>query len=62
MKLKFCCFLSRNGIAMVFGLSVERAVNDDFGPSMVQLSLHNKENASVHASFICACIFLCVCS
>ena len=62
MKLKFCCFLSRNGIAIVLGLSVERAVNDDFGPSMVQLTLHNKENASVHASFICACIFLIVCS
>ena len=45
-----------------FGLSVERAVNDDFGPSMVQLSLHNKDNASVHARFICSCIFLCVCS
>ena len=45
-----------------FGLSVERAVNDDFGPSMVQLSLQNKDNASVHARFICACIFLCVCS
>ena len=56
MKLKFCCFLSRNSIAMVIGLCV-RAVNDDFGLSMVQLSLHNKENASVHASFICACIF-----